>query len=67
MSEKVFPRQEVIGDIVVTEGGMDLRDWFAGQALAGLCANPYNSKFSARAIVDSAYDLADCAMERRKK
>lgn len=24
----------------VPQSGMTLRDWFAGQALAGLCANP---------------------------
>lgn len=28
------------------EPGMTLRDWFAGQALSGLCSNPNNTSFA---------------------
>ena len=34
-----------------TSGGMTLRDWFAGQALAGMCA------YSGRVFGDDARDL----------
>ena len=48
-------------------GGMTLRDWFAGQALAGLCANQratheWIGQFAAR----SAYELADALIAARK-
>ena len=47
--------------------GMSLRDWFAGQALVGLCASPHNM------VVDGyhgefathAYMLADALLEAR--
>lgn len=38
-----FPRDGVkdgYGKIVGAQGGMSLRDWFAGQALAGMCGHP---------------------------
>lgn len=46
-------------------GGMSLRDWFAGQALAGICADP-NAGGSNKAIAVTAYSLADAMLEARK-
>ncbi len=47
---------EVTGQFVNGWGnpGMTLRDWFAGQALAGLCANPKT--------VGLAREVAECAL-----
>lgn len=51
--------------------GMTLRDWFAGQALAGLCANPNESPdedgASDRDVIASvAYELADAMLAARE-
>lgn len=35
-----FPLQSIGVDFMPGHHGMTLRDYFAGQALAGLCANP---------------------------
>jgi hypothetical protein len=50
--------------------GMSLRDWFAGQALAGIMANPNSELFDKgryRMIVDRAYLVADMMLPERKK
>ena len=48
--------------------GMMLRDWFAGQALAGYCANPHAWEAKDhRETAEMAYKIADAmlvAMER---
>ena len=59
--------------------GMSLRDWFAGRALAGLCANP-GGPYQANEhdgwqivncmpinVAEEAYYLADAMLEARKK
>lgn len=46
--------------------GMSLRDWFAGQALAGLYANS-NEEWPAAAAVLCAYDTADAMLSERKR
>ena len=51
--------------------GMTLRDWFAGQAIAGLCA--YSDLYIPQGeiwtqyIPKLAYEVADAMMEARKK
>lgn len=47
--------------------GMSLRDWFAGQALAGILAHHQSTELGQDGIIDSAYELADAMLERRKK
>ena len=47
------------------EWGMDLRDWFAGQALIGRVVK-HNVSYP-EDIADDCYSLADAMMERRKK
>lgn len=51
--------------------GMTLRDWFAGQALAGLLAFPGalngNTKKEPWAAADIAYSLADAILAERVK
>lgn len=49
--------------------GMTLRDWFAGQALAGMLAeastvNPYGNEYR---IAKQSYDIADAMLTERAK
>jgi hypothetical protein len=46
---------------------MTLRDWFAGQALAGLCAHPNVLKIEGVSIQAVAYELADFMLKEREK
>lgn len=50
-------------DGVETYKGMSLRDWFAGQALAGYLAN--NGYLSQTA--ERAYEIADAMLKEREK
>ena len=49
--------------------GMSLRDWFAGQALAGALMNYTTFKFGASAdeVAHAAYDYADAMLAARTK
>ena len=59
-----------ISDFVATanqhieEAGMSLRDYFAGQALAGICTRNLMA-FDTREIAKLAYDVADAMLEKR--
>jgi hypothetical protein len=60
---KAFPLSPLIDpDDCGGSGGMDLRDWFAGQALAGCMANPSIGDDSAPKY---AYFLADAMLAER--
>ena len=70
-----FPR--VNPEYTKNNDGMALRDWFAGQALAGLAAQPWvgwyqgnkreQMKTRARAVTPAAYELADAMLAERAK
>lgn len=65
---KAFP---VVADKMVYSNGMDLRDWFAGQALAGICSNCDESGLngwthSSKLAASVAYQFADAMLEARK-
>ena len=46
--------------------GMSLRDWFAGQALVGIVANPGNNDGQGgAAFAGAAYMMADAMIEAR--
>ena len=52
------------------QDGMSLRDWFAGQALAGMLANPNVSPLDESRyliVVDRAYLVADMMLPERQK
>ena len=50
---------------ILPQGGMSLRDWFAGQALAGMASRaPVGSKFSDYAM--QAYFFADAMIAERE-
>ena len=46
------------------QGGMSLRDWFAGQAIAGLMATPNGHRVMLEAAAD-AWELADAMLKAR--
>jgi hypothetical protein len=66
--EPAFPvSPDVLGeddDVFNAIKGMTLRDWFAGQALAGLSSIP---EFSNEGIVKCAFELADAMIAAREK
>ena len=47
--------------------GMTLRDWFAGQALAGLMAATYTGDWKTRDFAKTAYRLADAMLRAMEK
>lgn len=79
MSIHAFPRPASLGNNYVTgeEGvmcdpqqGMMLRDWFAGQALAGEMAaytSDTDSAYKPNDIAKRMYDIADAMIAQRSK
>lgn len=65
-----FPLQahvdEQLSRAYLTQQGMSLRDWFAGQALSGLMASP-NGPRLVKEAVDVAYCAADTMLKAREK
>lgn len=60
---KDFDREEFYS--ISEQDGMTLRDYFAGQALAGMCARSRNPDKLNRAL--AAYEHADAMLEARQK
>lgn len=63
--ETAFP--VAIGQTAADMKGLSMRDWFAGMAMAGMCAAepPASSQPSSR-VAEWAYELANQMMEARK-
>ena len=64
-----FPVAEVrLDGIGICEGspGMSLRDWFAGQALAGDVAASHNQRPDPKTAAQFAYDCADAMLAQRE-
>lgn len=47
--------------------GISIRDWFAGQALAGMCANRAWDDISWDTTTQQAYEAADAMLAGRAK
>lgn len=54
-------------EYVAVTTGMTLRDYFAGQALMGHCANPAGIEVQWSKIAHSSYDAADAMLLERVK
>ena len=54
------------GSNAINVNGLTARDWFAGQALAGLMANPDSRQFETKEVADIAYRNADAMMMEGK-
>jgi len=60
----VFPlHPEVRPDMDPKRCGITMRDWFAGQAMQGLCANGVTNHTG---IARAAYSVADAMLEERE-
>lgn len=61
-----FPQSDLsaygIGPHDGPQAGMSLRDWFAGQALAGSCANPGLAPMSEDELAQACYAQADAML-----
>jgi hypothetical protein len=62
--ETAFP--VAIGQTTADMKGMSLRDWFAGQVMQGLYANPNLREFTDSELASIAYKQANEMMEARK-
>lgn len=68
-----FPIQSGVDGILNPEPGMSLRDWFAGQALAGILAGgfantiPHDDVNGGGDAAFFAYQYADAMIARRDK
>ena len=62
--ETAFP--VAIGQTAADMKGMSLRDWFAGQVMQGLYANPNLREFTDSELACIAYKQANEMMEARK-
>ena len=58
-----FPQHAATGNVEHWRHGMSLRDWFAGQALAGIISNPDVLTAPPDMIAKVAYDIADAMVK----
>ena len=62
--ETAFP--VAIGQTAADMKGLSMRDWFAGQVMQGLYANPNLREFTDSELASIAYKQANEMMEARK-
>ena len=68
----MITRQRIAPDTISesrmdVEGGLTIRDWFAGMALQGMNANPSLDKSATKEIAREAYSMADAMLDARKE
>lgn len=69
MSDEIdgfFPAFPVTAGQQVYAAGMTLRDWFAGKALVGICANPDWLPTDVASVAQDAYAHADAMIAARE-
>jgi len=62
-----FPMQVRLANGTDNFSGMSLRDWFAGQALAGMLGNTDWSSASGQDLADFAFEASDAMLAARKE
>lgn len=62
-----FPLHVADGSDGFWSNGMSLRDWFAGQALAGLLARGVDAGIPWGVLAEGAYRIADAMLAERAK
>lgn len=62
----VFPSLKKAGHVSIAQGGMELRDYFAAQAMQAAIIST-GSKYSASSIAKQAYIFADSMIEERTR
>ena len=62
-----FPRTAGSGQRDIGSNGMTLRDWFAGQALAGMIRANHRLEFQPTDDATWAYQIADAMLAARGK
>ena len=60
-----FQHKNPTSGLTAASEGMDLRDWFAGQALQGLLASDVQDTINV--FASKSYELADLMMKQRKE
>ena len=63
--QQAYPTWE--SDTHYPTGGMTLRDYFAGQALAGICADGGGDLRYQHELTKAAYECADAMLKEREK
>ena len=67
----ISPRLVSTESGVEPQGGMSLRDWFAGMALQGVCGSPemlasYSERGGEKSIAKGCYKMADAMLAARE-
>lgn len=65
-AETMFPGTPDERQVSCANYGMTLRDWFAGQALAGKCGYESNDMVTAADLAEEAYAVADAMIRERE-
>jgi hypothetical protein len=67
-AKRIAGRQPMGGDVVEHHPGMDLRDWFASQALQGIiaCVRDHTGATDVKARCAKAFEYADAMMAARE-
>lgn len=66
-TEHVFPQALQAGNLAQATGGMTLRDYFAAQAMQGICASGPSISFTNDRIAEEAYAMADAMLRARQQ
>jgi hypothetical protein len=61
-----FPVEHTEDGMPWVNPGMSLRDWFAGQALAGYAADPASGNHAYAELAEWAFDAADAMLAARR-
>lgn len=65
------PHMGVLGHLISGANGMSLRDWFAGQALSGICTDYQGARNTEEwdfvELARGAYMAADAMLAERKR